>query len=139
MLTTRCGPTVPALQWPRVGSTGVAIDLAVSELKPTDIVCGRRQSGRGPAWRVLEDELSGAPRGGCVAGVGANSRQPFHREQFARRGPWGPFLHVNANTFTLGTRPRPVFDQVFGGERKHLKQQHQQHSKLAKLENGSAV
>ena len=49
MLTTRCGPTVPALQWPLVGSTGVAIDLAVSELKSTDpSVAGAKVGGVQP-------------------------------------------------------------------------------------------
>ena len=55
MLTTRCGPTVPALQWPLVGSTGVAIDLAVSELKSTDpFVAGAKVGGvqPGASWRM---------------------------------------------------------------------------------------
>ena len=61
MLTMRCGPTAPALQWPREGYIGVAIDLVVSELKSTDSVCGRRQSGWGPPGVFWRTSYSGTP------------------------------------------------------------------------------
>ena len=79
--------------------------------------CGRRQIGRGPAWRVREDELSWALHGGCAAGMGPIAHN-LSAESLLDADRGGRFLHVNAKTFTSGTLLRPVLSQVIGGNKK---------------------
>ena len=51
------------------------------------------------------DELSGAPLGGCAAGMGPIAHN-FSAESLLDADRGGRFLHVNAKAFTLGTRLR---------------------------------